>query len=94
VPLEPGETYGKATKDNLGLVKLGSTPDWFKSPLELESDGSAYVVLCKKPFNTTCSNGTSASSIPQYSDHSLYRRTVITSENPYTYMITVLKDTN
>ena len=94
VPLEPGETYGKATKDNLGLVKLGSTPDWFKSPLELQADGSAYVVLCKKPFNTTCSNGTSASSIPQYSDPSLYRHTVITSENPYTYTITIVKDSS
>lgn len=92
VPLEPGETYDKATRDNLGLVKLGGSTDWFKSPLELEADGSAYIVLCKKPFNTTWSNGTSASSIPQYSDHSLYRHTVITSENPYTYTITIVKD--
>lgn len=94
VPLEPGKTYDKATRDDLGLVKLGDSTDWFKVPLELEADGSAYVVLCKKPFNTTCSDGTSTSSIPQYSDHSLYRRAVITSENPYTYMITVMKDTN
>lgn len=94
VPLEPGETYGKATKDNLGLVKLGSTPDWFKGPLELEADGSAYVVLCKKPFTTECSSGNSSSSIPQYGDHSVYRHAIITSEEPYTYMITIMKETS
>ena len=94
VPLEPGETYDKATRDTLGLVKLGGSSDWFKSPLELELDGSAYVILCKKPFTTEYSSGNSSSSIPQYGDHSVYRHAIITSEEPYTYMITIKKETN